>query len=116
MGKEKFKTDMIFSEAIEESGGMFQLTRQRDLNKEELDWYGLTLYVLDANEFEKWNQISDNEDWMEKTLLPLLMNKEYKDALVALELEERCNKDDMKSLRRMFKTADSLGWFDLWIR
>lgn len=115
MGKEKFMADMILSEAIEEAGGMFQLTRQRNLNKEELDWYGLTLYVLDANDFSKWVQVSDNEDWMEKTLLPLLMNKKYKDVLVTLELEERCNKDDMKSLRRLFKTADSLGWLALWI-
>lgn len=116
MGKEKFKADMMLSEAIEEAGGMFQLTRQRDLNKEEMDWYGLTLYVLDADASGKWVQVSDNEDWMEKTLLPLLTNKEYKDALTTLELEERCNKDDMKSLRRLLKTAENLGWLDLWIR
>lgn len=115
MGKEKFKADMMLSEAIEEAGGMFQLTRQRNLNRDEVKWYGLSLFIMNDNDFEKWDGLAVNEDWILDVLSPMLTNKEYKDAMVALEIDNKCNKNDLKPLRRIFKTARSLGWFDKYI-
>ena len=96
---------MIHYEGIEQEGTGFAIQRQR--NDDEDKWYGLS--ILDMN-LDSWKTVADGEKWIEKKFVDQPKKKIIK-ACKKLGFKG-ITKDDAKGIKKIFKKAVKLGWFD----
>lgn len=96
---------MIISESVMTTLGDIELSRQKD--KLDSKWYGLMLSYTNK---EGNQDIADNGDWIVTDLFTRLLEKDYRH--VKNELNVEWDKDTCKRVRKIFKTADKLSWFD----
>ena len=96
---------MIYSEAITTDLVETVLGRQRD--EPEDKWYGIRFEFKD---YTGNDVICDNDSWVAWLLYPRLLDKEY--AFLRHDLNVKWNNKVFKEIRKAFKEANRLGWFD----
>jgi len=94
---------MIYSEVYTDESGLLELHRQN--NADGGDFYGLYVSFMDGKKPIEW----DNELWIVEELLPLFLQKDYKNLKNMFPSE--WTKDELKEIRKVFKRAHELGWF-----